>query len=295
MKPVDFKPTIEWNKPVWYLAALLAALSMLGPFAIDTYLPAFEGIQADIGASAVAMQQTLSAYLLGFSIMMLLHGALADSFGRRPIILINIAVFGLSSVVCALAQHVGVLVLGRILQGMSCGAGIVVGRAIVRDLFTASNAQRLMSQITLFFGVAPAIAPIIGGWLFTLIGWRAIFVFLAVVSALLWLLTWFELPETLPPNRRQDFHPGSLMRGYWSVLSDSASCCCPSRAACRSMRCSFSSSPRRPSSAITSACRRRASSGSSSAPSPASWAARGRAAGLRERSRANGRSASASR
>ena len=220
MKPVDFKPTIEWNKPVWYLAALLAALSMLGPFAIDTYLPAFEGIQADIGASAVAMQQTLSAYLLGFSIMMLLHGALADSFGRRPIILINIAVFGLSSVVCALAQHVGVLVLGRVLQGMSCGAGIVVGRAIVRDLFTASNAQRLMSQITLFFGVAPAIAPIIGGWLFTLIGWRAIFVFLAVVSALLWLLTWFELPETLPPNRRQDFHPGSLMRGYWSVLSD---------------------------------------------------------------------------
>ena len=145
MKPVEFKPTIEWDKPVWYLAALLAALSMLGPFAIDTYLPAFEGIQADIGASPVAMQQTLSAYLLGFSIMMLLHGALADSFGRRPIILINIAVFGLSSVVCALAQHVGVLVLGRILQGMSCGAGIVVGRAIVRDLFTASNAQRLMS------------------------------------------------------------------------------------------------------------------------------------------------------
>ncbi len=220
MKPVEFEPTISWNKPVWYLAALLATLSMLGPFAIDTYLPAFEGIAADIGASPVAMQQTLSAYLLGFSIMMLLHGALADSFGRRPVILINVAAFGLASLVCALAQNIGILVVGRILQGMSCGAGIVVGRAIVRDLFSASNAQRLMSQITLFFGIAPAIAPIIGGWLFSLIGWRAIFVFLAVVSVALWFLTWFELPETLPRERRQDFHPASLMRGYWSVLSD---------------------------------------------------------------------------
>lgn len=218
--PLDFKPTIKWDKPVWYLAALLAALAMLGPFAIDTYLPAFEGIAADIGASAVAMQQTLSAYLLGFSAMMLLHGALSDSFGRRPIILINIAVFGLASVLCATAQDIGTLIAGRVLQGMSCGAGVVVGRAIVRDLFTASDAQRLMSQITLFFGVAPAIAPIIGGWLFELIGWRAIFVFLAIVSTALWVLTWFEMPETLPPSRRQQFRPASLMHGYWSVLSD---------------------------------------------------------------------------
>ncbi|MCL2658696.1 MAG: multidrug effflux MFS transporter [Betaproteobacteria bacterium] len=220
MKPLDFKPTVEWNKPIWYLAVLLAALSMLGPFAVDTYLPAFEGIAADIGASPVGMQQTLSAYLLAYSVMTLLHGALSDSFGRRPVILIGVAVFGLSSVVCAMAQSIGMLVLGRIAQGMSCGAGIVVGRAIVRDLFTAHNAQRLMSQITLFFGIAPALAPIIGGWLFALIGWRAIFVFLVIVSAALWLFIWLELPETLPCERRQSFDFGPLMRGYWGVLSD---------------------------------------------------------------------------
>jgi DHA1 family bicyclomycin/chloramphenicol resistance-like MFS transporter len=217
----EIPTAVRWVKPLWRLAALLAALATLGPFAIDTYLPAFNGISKNLGATPFQMQQTLSAYLLGFSVMMLLHGALSDSFGRRPVILGGLAVFALASLICAVANHVSVLIAGRALQGMSCGAGIVVGRAIVRDLFVAEQAQRLMSQITLFFGIAPAIAPIIGGWLLVLIGWRSIFWFMMTVAIMLCALAWITLPETLPRERRQSFMPGPLARGYWSILSDS--------------------------------------------------------------------------
>ncbi len=220
MNRTEFQPTVHWVKPVWWLAALLAALATLGPFAIDTYLPAFNGISKSLDATPFQMQQTLSAYLLGFSVMMLLHGALSDSFGRRPVILGGLAVFALASLICATAGHIGVLIAGRALQGMSCGAGIVVGRAIVRDLYAAVQAQRLMSQITLFFGIAPAIAPIIGGWLLTLTGWRSIFWFMMTVAIILCALAWITLPETLPREGRQPFSPAPLARGYGSVLSD---------------------------------------------------------------------------
>ena len=154
-----------WSGPRWTLAALLAVLGMLGPFAIDTYLPAFTGIAQSLEATPVQMQQTLSVYLFGFAFMNLFHGALADSFGRRPVILWGLLVFCLASVGCALSQSVGQLVFFRLLQGLSCGAGVVVSKAIVRDLFPPADAQRVMSQITIFFGIAPAIAPIMGGWL----------------------------------------------------------------------------------------------------------------------------------
>lgn len=217
---LNFIPAIRWQHPVWVLAALLATLSSLGPFAIDTYLPAFEGIAHGLDTTPVHLQQTLSGYLLGFSVMMLFHGALSDSFGRRPVVFVGLAVFALASVVCATAGHVGVLIAGRVLQGMSCGAGIVVGRAIVRDLFAAVHAQKLMSQITLFFGVAPAVAPIVGGWLFAWMGWRAIFWFLALVATAVLVLAARTLPETLPVERRQPFTPLALSRGYWHVVTD---------------------------------------------------------------------------
>ena len=149
-----------WRAPRWALAFLLACLGMLGPFSIDTYLPAFTGIAQSIGATPVEMQQTLSAYLLGFAVMNLFHGALADSFGRRPVVLVGVAVFTLASVGCALSQSIGQLVFFRAVQGMSVGAGMVVSRAIIRDMFPQHEAQRVMSQVTIFFGAAPAIAPV---------------------------------------------------------------------------------------------------------------------------------------
>jgi MFS transporter, DHA1 family, multidrug resistance protein len=203
-----------WRGPHWMLAALLACLSMLGPFSIDTYLPAFTGIAASLGATPVQMQQTLSAYLLGFAVMNLFHGALADSFGRRPVVLGGLALFTLASVGCALSQSIGLLVFFRAVQRMSAGAGMVVSRAIIRDLFRPDQAQKVMSQVTIYFGVAPAIAPIIGGFLFVHAGWHAIFWFLVGVGVVLGLTMWRMLPESLHATQVQPFHPRPLLQGY---------------------------------------------------------------------------------
>jgi DHA1 family bicyclomycin/chloramphenicol resistance-like MFS transporter len=209
-----------WQAPGWALAMLLACLGMLGPFSIDTYLPAFTGIARAIGASPVEMQQTLSAYLFGFAVMNLFHGALSDSFGRRPIVLVGLAVFALASAGCALSQHIGALVFFRVVQGMSAGAGIVVSRAVIRDMFPPADAQRVMSQVTIYFGVAPAVAPMVGGFLFIHAGWHAIFWFLTGVSVVLLLANYKLLPESLHVTQRQPFNASHLLRGYWSLVSN---------------------------------------------------------------------------
>lgn len=207
-----------WRGPRWTLALLIACLSMIGPFAIDAYLPAFSGIATSIGATPAQMQQTLSSYLLGFAAMNLFHGALSDSVGRRPVVLAGVAVFTVASVGCALSESITALVLFRALQGLSAGAGMVVSRAIIRDLFAPADAQRTMSQVTLYFGIAPAVAPLMGGWVFAAFGWHAIFWVLAVLGALLWVVMWRRLPETLHAAARQPFHPWPLLRGYADLL-----------------------------------------------------------------------------
>jgi DHA1 family bicyclomycin/chloramphenicol resistance-like MFS transporter len=208
-----------WTAPRWALAALLALLGMLGPFSIDTYIPAFAGIATALNATPVEMQQTLSAYLFGFAFMNLFHGALADSFGRRPVVLWAIAVFTVASAGCALSQNIGHLILFRALQGLSSGAGMVVSRAVIRDMFPPDQAQKVMSQVTIYFGVAPAVAPIIGGWLLVHLGWHAIFWFLTAVGIALWGANYKLLPETLHATQRQPFNVRNLMRGYWQLGS----------------------------------------------------------------------------
>jgi DHA1 family bicyclomycin/chloramphenicol resistance-like MFS transporter len=211
-------PREAWAGPRWTLALLLACMGMLGPFSIDAYLPAFAGIAASVGATPVEMQQTLSSYLFGFAVMNLFHGALADSLGRRPVVLVGVAVFSLASVGCALSNSIGWLVLFRALQGMSAGVGMVVSRALIRDLYKPADAQRMMSQVTLFFGIAPAVAPLFGGLLFAWSGWHAIFWMLAALGASLWGVTARWLPETLPPEQRQPLNVSNLMRGYAQLL-----------------------------------------------------------------------------
>jgi DHA1 family bicyclomycin/chloramphenicol resistance-like MFS transporter len=202
----------------WSLAILIAALAMLGPFSIDAYLPAFHAIGSEFGVPQIAVQQTLSIYLFAYAFMMLWHGALADALGRRPVVLASLAIYALATLGCAIAGNIETLWLFRALQGLCAGAGIVVGRAIIRDRFHGAEAQRLMSQITLVFGVAPAIAPVLGGVLLNVFGWRAVFwLLLALVIA---LLTWASkrLPETLPVTARQSLLPRHLWGNYVNVL-----------------------------------------------------------------------------
>ncbi len=218
--PVNPNASELWRGPRWALAVLLACLGMLGPFCIDTYLPAFNGISASLGATPVQMQQTLSAYLFGFALMNLFHGALSDALGRRPVVLWGLALFTLSSAGCALASSIGELVFWRAMQGLTTGAGIVVSRAVVRDMYAPFDAQRVMSQITLFFGAAPAIAPLVGGLLFVHVNWQAIFWFLTLIGVLLWWANHRWLPETLHPAQRQPFGVRNLMRGYRDLGAD---------------------------------------------------------------------------
>jgi len=209
-----------WRAPQWAFAILLAVLGMLGPFSIDTYLPGFAAMEASLQATPLQMQQTLSAYLMAFAFMALFHGAISDSFGRRPVVLWGMAVFTLASAGCALSQTIGQLVFFRALQGLSTGAGVVIARAVIRDMYEPERAQKVMSQVTLFFGIAPAIAPLIGGALLVWIGWQAIFWFLTAVGVALWLANYRWLPETLHISQRQHFHPRNLLAGYWQLGGD---------------------------------------------------------------------------
>jgi DHA1 family bicyclomycin/chloramphenicol resistance-like MFS transporter len=204
--------------PYVTLLLLLAALNTIGPFAVDTYLPAFPAIEAGLHATPLELQQSLTAYLLPFSFMMLWHGAISDTVGRKSVIIVGQFIFLLASLLCAVAPSIELLWAGRVLQGLSAGAGVIVGRAVIRDLFDGITAQRLMSHVTMVFAVAPAIAPILGGVLATTLGWRAIFYFMCIIALLLLVMTWKLLPETLPLEKRQSLHPRHLLAGYKSIL-----------------------------------------------------------------------------
>lgn len=211
--------TIETAPTTRGLPLLLAALSMIGPFAIDTYLPSFPEIARTLGATSIEVQQSLTAFLVPFALMSLWHGSIADALGRRRPILVGLIVFSGASAGCAFAPDIRVLWAFRAVQGLAAGAGLVVGRAIIRDLYTGPEAQRVMSQVSVLFTIAPAIAPVIGGWLHEVAGWRSVFVLLAVLSATLAFFCGVNLPETLPAARRQPLNAGYLLRAYARTFS----------------------------------------------------------------------------
>ncbi len=200
------------------LTVILACLGMIGALAIDTYLPSMPAIGVEFDVGPVAVQQTLSVFLFCFAFMMLFYGTLSDSFGRRPVILAALSVYTLASVGAAFAPSFGALLACRALQGLSAGAGSVIGQAIVQDRFAGSQAQKIMSHIMMVFGLAPAIAPVLGGWLHVSFGWRSTFIFLAIFGTALILLCLRLLPESLPREKRQVFHPVTIGRNYLMVL-----------------------------------------------------------------------------
>lgn len=200
------------------LTWLLAALSMLGPFSIDTYLPAFPAMEAALPATEVQMQLSLTVYFIGFAVVSLFHGAISDAIGRKPVIVGTICVHVLGSIGCALSQSIDALLAFRALQGCFAGAGYVVGRAVVRDLFEGDEAQRQISRIQMLFALAPIIAPILGGWLVAHMAWPAIFWFLAGFGALLAIWCFFGLEETHHGDHRLAFAVGPLTRNYWRIF-----------------------------------------------------------------------------
>jgi len=201
------------------LVYVLASLAALAPFAIDTYLPAFHAMGADLGASDLHIQQSLAVYLFPYAVMTLWHGAISDEIGRIATIKWGLSIFVLASIGCAFAPNVETLWFFRALQGASGGAGNTVARAMVRDLFEGAQAQRVMATIQILFGIAPAVAPIIGGFLLGF-HWQAIFIFLAIYAAIsLWAAVTF-LPETMPPEKRLKFTAHNVIKSYKTIFGD---------------------------------------------------------------------------
>jgi len=202
------------------LILLLGSLAMIGALSIDCYLPALPPISREFMVSAAAAQQTLTIYLFAYAFMTLFYGTLSDSFGRRPVILVALVVYLLASVGCALATSFACLMVFRLIQGLCAGAGNVVGRAVVSDLYQGAEAHQVMSFIQLFFGIAPALAPIIGGWLQTAFGWRFIFYFIVAATFIMLVVCLRLLPESLDASQRHPFRFKPVIANYWKVGSD---------------------------------------------------------------------------
>jgi DHA1 family bicyclomycin/chloramphenicol resistance-like MFS transporter len=202
---------------VW-ITFIIALLQMLAPFSIDAYLPSFPDISRDLSASPVLMQQTISFYMAGFAIMNLFYGSISDAYGRRSVVLVALSGYAIISIACALTEDIHTLLWLRAGQGIFAAAGVVIGRAMVRDLFEGSRAQKVMSHSMTWFAMAPALAPVIGGWLHTAFGWRSVFWFLALFAVGLILLVATRINEPLPREHRQPLHPMYLLRMYGQAL-----------------------------------------------------------------------------
>lgn len=196
------------------MIVLLAGLSILGPLGIDMYLPAFVAMGEDLKLSPVAIQQTLGLYLACLAIMMLFYGTLSDVLGRRVVLLWATAIHAVAALGVALAASHESLLIWRALQGLSAGAGGVVARAVVLDMTRGVDTRRVMSQLIMVFALAPALAPILGGWVLESFGWRAIFVFQVVFAALLWGGCYRYLAETLATDLRQALRMRPLLLAY---------------------------------------------------------------------------------
>lgn len=204
----------------WLFLVILAGLGMVGPFSIDTMFPSFARMGAEWGVSELALQQVVSTYMLAFAVMSLVHGPLSDALGRKPVILAGTALYIAASIGCALAPSLPALLAFRAVQGLSAGAGAIISRAMVRDVFADAQAQRTMSHIAMIFGLAPAIAPVAGGLMLGWGGWRGIFWALAVIGAALLALVLFFMPETHPEDRRSALDVRQLVAGLGEVWRD---------------------------------------------------------------------------
>ncbi len=205
---------------LWQLTLLVSLLSMIGPFSIDTYLPAFESIEQELSISRTLMTQTLGAYLIAFAVATLIWGAIADWIGRKPVILLALGGYGLASIACAMANSYEQFLLFRIMQGLAIGGSLISARAMVRDLLDTKAAQKVMSKAMMLFAISPAIAPIIGGLLHDAFGWRSIFWFLSIYAFSVLLFSLITTRESLPKLKRNSIHIVKVTKVYAKVLSN---------------------------------------------------------------------------
>jgi len=208
------------SRSIAHLALLLGLITAIGPFAIDSYLPALPTLGASLQASPAAVQMSLTVFFMIIGVCQLFYGPISDVFGRKPPIYAGLVIFAVASVGCALAPTIEVLIAFRALQAFGACAGMVIPRAIVRDLYTGHEAARLMALLMLVMSVSPILAPLAGSVVISLWSWREVFVALGVVAVLCLVMTIVQLPETHPAERRLGKTLGSAFGSYGALLRD---------------------------------------------------------------------------
>lgn len=210
--------SVHAPKFVALIPFVLAMLSMIGPFSIDTPFPAFASMRSDLSTDSGELQLVVTAYMLAFAVMSIFHGPLSDAIGRRPVILGSLVAYVVASVACAFAPTLEWLLVGRVVQGLAAGGSTIVSRTVIRDLFDGRQAQRMMSQVAVIFGVAPALAPVVGGLLVQIGPWQTVFWFMAALGLVLIAASVAFLPESHPPERRVPLRVGELVGGLAAVV-----------------------------------------------------------------------------
>jgi MFS transporter, DHA1 family, multidrug resistance protein len=200
------------------MTAILAMLTALGPLSTDMYLPSLPSIATSLGTDTARAQLTLSAYLVGFAAGQIVYGPVSDKIGRKPTVLAGLALYCLASALCALAPSIEWLIAGRVLQALGAAGPIVLGRAIVRDLYDGARAGRELSRMGMLMGLVPAIAPILGGVLEPLFGWRSNFWAVLGAGLALAAAVALMLPETLRERRPEPISLMNILRGFRALL-----------------------------------------------------------------------------
>jgi DHA1 family bicyclomycin/chloramphenicol resistance-like MFS transporter len=203
-----------------WLALMIGSLTAFAPISIDAYLPALPRLSGDFHAGAALGQLTITGFLVGLGLGQLLLGGLSDAFGRRRPLLVGLAVYVVTTVACAFAQSIYVLISLRVVQGLAAAAGVVISRAIVRDLYSGVVAARFYARLMLVTGLAPVLAPVFGSQLLRVMGWRDLFLVLAGVGFVIILAQALWIPETLPPERRQTEGIGGTFDSLRVLLRD---------------------------------------------------------------------------
>jgi DHA1 family bicyclomycin/chloramphenicol resistance-like MFS transporter len=207
-------------RPSARFVGLMGAMTALGAISIDMYLPSLPTVAADLGTTTGAAQFTISGVLIGAAIGQLLVGPLSDRFGRRAPALAGIALHVVASLLCMVVPNIAALIALRMLQGVGNAATSVTASAIIRDRLTGGPAARVLSRLILVIGIAPLLAPTLGGMVAGMAGWRAVFGLLAIVGVVLFVVVWRFLPESLPADARTSRGVSDALRGYRSLLAD---------------------------------------------------------------------------
>ena len=204
------------------LTALLAALTAIGPLSTDMYLASLPDIARQLAASTAQVQLTISSYLIGFAVGQIVYGPLSDRHGRKPVLLAAVALYCVASLACALATSIEMLIVARAVQALGGSGGIVLARAIVRDLYSGARAGRELSVMGAVMALAPVLAPVAGGLLQTGLGWRSVFFALVGVGLIGAGVVWPLLPETMPARAAEPVSPASIFKSYRVVARNPA-------------------------------------------------------------------------